>query len=301
MYRYSLKGLWLSTRLVNWTRTKVSRVRPCRNLGRKKPFSQTRACLWDWYTQPVNASKPEMKAGKPWSTCMCEDVVFPKAVTVFPPCPHYELVIFQGHWGSLSGISGSHCLLHSRLLFPSLHPLGIPGFKLCSIPWFMCPWKTKSKLLDFLPGEQKVPICSHHSPASSHGCSLFESGQVLVAAASCWALSCHSSIAHIQGSIYLLTWLKLIQALLHEFQWLQLRCALQLGALPLLLLMNCLLSPLHKHCSDFEDDMTAEWAALTGTFDTNRTSYVNQSNLFVVSCWVVWCLDMRSGMFTLEC
>lgn len=62
----------------------------------------------------------------------------------------------------------------------SLHPLCIPGFNLCSIQWFMCSKKIKSKLLDFLPREQKVPVCSHHSPASSNGCSLCESGQVPV-------------------------------------------------------------------------------------------------------------------------
>lgn len=83
----------------------------------------------------------------------------------FAPCPHYELVLFQGHWDSLNEIWGSHWFLCSRLPFPSFHPLHISGFNLCFIQWFLCPSRnrglanisSKIKLLDFLPGEQKAP------------------------------------------------------------------------------------------------------------------------------------------------
>lgn len=99
------------------------------------------------------------------------------------------------------------------LPFPTLHPLCIPGFNLCCIQWFMCPRRTKSKLLDFLHGVQKVLQAAMAVPlVRPDRC---QCSQLLLS-------SSMPQLHRLHPGQYLpapvLTWLKLIQALLQGFR-----------------------------------------------------------------------------------
>lgn len=187
-------------------------------------------------------------------TCMCGVIVFPKAVTVFPPCSRCELLIFQGHWGCLNGISGSHQLLH--------FPLSIPSISQVSVSVLYCdlciPERLKVSSWVFPTENRKSPFSPRVVPI---------------------ALPAAMAVASVSLDRCQCSWLLLSSSMpqlhrLHPRQCLPAPKTAQACTPPARFTSPVAdeLPPVPTpHSSDFNDNLTAESAALAGTFDTNRT------------------------------